>query len=79
MSDQQHTTCLSGGSQVLVPVSPGPRPAVQPGPNAPGTIREELAAVASYLGMDPEFRAVDRSAAWEVAQRREIPHRRSAT
>jgi hypothetical protein len=51
-----------------------PRPHLQPSPDQPGTLLEQIAAVALYLA-EP-MRARNRDTAWQYARWRAMPHSR---
>lgn len=62
------------GTAELLDQPPPARIALSPSPDQPGALRQQLAAVACCLRVDPQVRAVDRNVVWQVARQRSIPH-----
>jgi len=48
----------------------------RPHPDEPGTLRQQLAAIAFYLTIPREQRQADRATCWQAARWKTIPHAR---
>lgn len=46
----------------------------RPSPDQPGSLRQQIAAIAAYLRLPNYYRRIDPADAWEFARRAVMPH-----